>query len=204
MRPGESPREVPCGVPWCFLPHPLHQPLPHSLHHVRHHPRLQPLLPQFPHPLLKPVSQHPFRLWLTAAAWAWGRWRLTRALLLLLAGLGTSAALAIPPPPDSFDGETIRCQAAGSAATVLICRDAELTAFDRQLRQAFRAALVDPALQESGRAALLREQQQWVVAMDQCWRAGERLRACVKASQSQRLRQLQALPATPPPAPAQP
>lgn len=126
-----------------------------------------------------------------------------RALLLLL-GLGTSAALAIPPPPESFDGETIRCQVAGSAAAVLICRDAELTALDRQLRQAFRAALADPALQQSDRAALLREQEQWVIAMDQCWRAGEQLRACVKASQSQRLRLLQARPTTWQPAPAQP
>ncbi len=121
-----------------------------------------------------------------------------------MAGLGTSAALAIPPPPESFDGETIRCQVAGSAASVLICRDAELTALDRKLREAFRAALADPALQESDRAALLREQEQWVVAMDQCWRAGEQLRACVKASQSQRLRQLQALTATRQPAPVQP
>jgi uncharacterized protein len=129
---------------------------------------------------------------------------LTRALLLLIAGLGTSGALAIPPPPDSFDGDTIRCQVAGSAATVLICRDAELTALDRQLRQAFRAALADPAHQDSERAALLREQEQWVVAMDQCWRAGVQLRACVKASQSQRLRQLQALSTTPHRAPVQP
>lgn len=168
----------------------------------------QPLLSLSPPSLLNPVSQHLFRLLLTSAgwawAWAWSRWRLTRALLLLMVGLGMFRALAIPPPPDSFDGETIRCQVAGSAATVLICRDAELRALDRQLRQAFRAALADPGLQDSERAALLREQEQWVIAMDQCWRAGERLRACVKASQSQRLRQLQARPATRQPAPAQP
>ncbi len=196
MHPWDSPCEVPGGVPWCCLPHPQHHP--------RLQPLQQPLLPQLPRPLLNPVSPHLFRLLRTPSVWAWGRWRLTRALLLMTAGLGTSAALAIPPPPDSFDGETIRCQVAGSAATVLICRDAELTALDRQLRQAFRAALADPALQASGRAALLREQEQWVVAMDQCWRAGEQLRACVKASQSQRLRQLQAWPATRHPAPVQP
>jgi uncharacterized protein len=129
---------------------------------------------------------------------------MTRSLLLLMVGPGMAGALAIPPPPESFDGETIRCQAAGSAATVLICRDVELTALDRQLRLAFRAALADPALEESDRADLRREQEQWVVAMDQCWRAGEQLRACVKASQSQRLRQLQARSATRQPAPVQP
>jgi uncharacterized protein YecT (DUF1311 family) len=115
-------------------------------------------------------------------------------LPLLLAGvLTTFGAQAIPPPPDSFDGETIRCQLAGSAATVLICRDAELTAIDGKLRQAFRRLRDDSSLKQSEREALVEDQRRWVDSMDQCWRAQENLRACVKASQQQQLRQLESL-----------
>jgi uncharacterized protein len=115
-------------------------------------------------------------------------------LPLLLAGVMTTfGAHAIPPPPDSFDGETIRCQLAGSAATVLICRDAELTAIDGKLRQAFRRLRDDTSIMQSERQALVEDQRRWVDSMDQCWRAQENLRACVKASQQQRLRQLESL-----------
>jgi uncharacterized protein YecT (DUF1311 family) len=113
--------------------------------------------------------------------------------LLLTGVLSTLGAHAIPPPPDSFDGETIRCQLAGSAATVLICRDAELTAFDGQLRQAFRRLRDDTSIKQPEREALVEDQRRWVDSMDQCWRAQENLRACVKASQQQRLRQLESL-----------
>jgi hypothetical protein len=64
----------------------------------------------------------------------WCNWDLKLPLsvrpLLLKTGLRMLGAQAIPPPPDSFDGETIHCQIAGTAVTVLICRDAELTALD--------------------------------------------------------------------------
>ncbi|MCP9850205.1 lysozyme inhibitor LprI family protein [Cyanobium sp. Morenito 9A2] len=113
---------------------------------------------------------------------------------VLLAGVfGTLGAQAIPPPPESFDGETIRCQLAGSAATVLICRDAELTAIDAQLRQAFRRLRDDASLKPPEREALMEDQRHWVETMDQCWRAQENLRTCVKASQEERLRQLESL-----------
>ena len=121
-------------------------------------------------------------------------WRPWPVLPLLLAGgLTTLGAQAIPPPPDSFDGETIRCQLAGSAATVLICRDAELMALDGQLRQVIRRLRDDTSLKQPEREALVVDQRRWVDSMDQCWRAGENLRACVKASQQQRLRQLELL-----------
>ena len=113
--------------------------------------------------------------------------------LLLATGLNTLGALAIPPPPDSFDGETIRCQRAGSAATVLICRDAELTALDGQVRKAFRLLRDKASLKQPERDALVEDQQRWVNTLDQCWRARENLRACVKASQQQRLQQLDSL-----------
>lgn len=115
-------------------------------------------------------------------------------LPLLLAGvLTTLGAHAIPPPPDSFDGETIRCQLAGSAATVLICRDAELTAIDGKLRQASRRLRNDNSIKQPDREAFVEDQRRWVDSMDQCWRAQENFRACVKASQQQRLRQLESL-----------
>ncbi|MCT0198674.1 hypothetical protein KQ313_03110 [Synechococcus sp. CS-1325] len=127
------------------------------------------------------------------AFWAMSRWQLPVLPLLLAGVLSTLGAQAIPPPPESFDGETIRCQRAGSAATVLICRDAELTAIDGQLRQAFRRLRDDASLKQPEREALIEDQRRWVETMDQCWRAQENLRTCVKASQQQRLRQLEAL-----------
>jgi uncharacterized protein len=128
---------------------------------------------------------------------AWCSWNLKLPVsvlpLLLSTGLNTLGALAIPPPPDSFDGETIHCQRAGSAATVLICRDAELSALDGQVRKAFRLLLNEASLKQPERDALVEDQQRWVNAMDQCWRARENLRACVKTSQQQRLQQLESL-----------
>lgn len=117
-----------------------------------------------------------------------------QVLPLLLAGaLSTLSAQAIPPPPDSFDGETVRCQLAGSAATVLICRDVELKALDGQLRQSFRRLRDDTSLKQPERESLVEDQRRWVETMDQCWRAGEGLRTCVKASQLERLKQLESL-----------
>lgn len=40
---------------------------------------------------------------------------------------------------------------------------------------------------------LMEDQRLWVETMDQCWRARENLRTCVKASQQKRLRQLESL-----------
>ncbi|MBC1261604.1 hypothetical protein FQK07_10080 [Synechococcus sp. BSF8S] len=115
-----------------------------------------------------------------------------RAVPLVAASvLGTLPAGAIPPPPDSFDGETIHCHPSGSAATVLICRDAELTALDDELRAGFRRLQDAASITNTQREALVEEQRRWVETMDQCWRAREKMRNCVKRSQEQRLRQLQ-------------
>ena len=107
--------------------------------------------------------------------------------------LGALPAGAIPPPPDSFDGETIHCQPSGSAASciVLICRDAELTAIDGELRAAFLRLQNDASSTEAQREALMEDQRRWVESMDQCWRAQERMRDCVKRSQRWRLQHLQ-------------
>jgi uncharacterized protein len=105
--------------------------------------------------------------------------------------LGALPAGAIPPPPDSFDGETIHCHPAGSAATVLICRDAELTALDGELRAAFRRLQNDASFTVAQREALVEDQRRWVESMDQCWRAQERMRDFVKRSQRRRLQHLQ-------------
>ncbi|MCP9915748.1 lysozyme inhibitor LprI family protein [Cyanobium sp. ATX 6F1] len=138
---------------------------------------------------LRPPARTP----LQQAFWSMGRWPLPVLPLLLAGVFSTLGAQAIPPPPESFDGETIRCQRAGSAATVLICRDAELTAIDAQLRQAFRHLRDDASLKQPEREALMEDQRRWVETMDQCWRAQENMRSCVKASQQQRLRQLESL-----------
>jgi len=127
------------------------------------------------------------------AIWTMSKWPLPVLPLLLAGALSMFSAQAIPPPPESFDGETIRCQLAGSAATVLICRDAELMALDGRLRQAFRRLRDAASLKQSEREALVADQRLWVETMDQCWRVRENLRACVKTSQQQRLRQLESL-----------
>ena len=127
------------------------------------------------------------------AFWTMRRWPLPVLPLFLAGALSPLSAQAIPPPPESFDGETIRCQLAGSAATVLICRDAELMALDERLRQAFRRLRDAASLKQSEREALVADQRLWVETMDQCWRVRENLRACVKASQQQRLLQLESL-----------
>ena len=133
------------------------------------------------------------RTMMQAAFWTMSQWPLLILPLLLTGPLSTFSAQAIPPPPESFDGETIRCQLAGSAATVLICRDAELMALDGRLRQAFRRLRDDASLKKPEREALVADQRLWVETMDQCRRVRENLRACVKASQQQRLRQLESL-----------
>ena len=133
------------------------------------------------------------RTMMQEAFWTMRRWPLPVLPLLLAGTLTPLSAQAIPPPPESFDGETIRCQLAGSAATVLICRDAELMALDERLRQAFRRLRDAASLKQSEREALVADQRLWVETMDQCWRVRENLRACVKASQQQRLRQLESL-----------
>ena len=66
-------------------------------------------------------------------------------------------------------------------------------ALDGQLRQVFRRLRDDTSLKQPEREALVVDQRRWADSMDQCWRARENLRACVKASQQQRLRQLELL-----------
>jgi uncharacterized protein len=75
----------------------------------------------------------------------------------------------------------------------LICRDTELMALDGRLRQAFCRLRDDASLKQPEREALVSDQRLWVETMDQCRRVRENLRACVKASQQQRLRQLESL-----------
>ncbi|CAK6700936.1 lysozyme inhibitor LprI family protein [Synechococcus sp. CBW1107] len=74
---------------------------------------------------------------------------------------------------------------------MLICRDAELTAIDGELRAAFRRLQNDASFTEAQREALVEDQRRWVESMDQCWRAQERMRDCVKLSQKRRLQHLQ-------------
>lgn len=73
---------------------------------------------------------------------------------------------------------------------MLICRDAELTALDGELRASFRHLRDDSSFSEAQREALVVDQRRWVESMDQCWRARARMRDCVKASQERRLQQL--------------
>jgi uncharacterized protein len=73
---------------------------------------------------------------------------------------------------------------------VLICRDAELTALDRELRATFRHLRDDMSFAAAQREALEEDQRRWVESMDQCWRARAKMKDCVKACQERRLQQL--------------
>jgi uncharacterized protein len=63
-------------------------------------------------------------------------------------------------------------------------------ALDCELRATFRHLRDDMSLTAAQREALEEDQRRWVESMDQCWRAREKLRDCVKASQERRLQQL--------------
>jgi uncharacterized protein len=63
-------------------------------------------------------------------------------------------------------------------------------ALDRELRATFRHLRDDMSFTAAHREALEEDQRRWVESMDQCWRAGEKMRDCVKASQERRLQQL--------------
>jgi len=63
-------------------------------------------------------------------------------------------------------------------------------ALDRELRATFRHLRDDMSFTAAQREALEEDQRRWVESMDQCWRAREKMRDCVKASQERRLQQL--------------
>ncbi len=115
-------------------------------------------------------------------------------LILLLMALAPAGA--VPPPPESFDGETIRCDPAGSAATVLICRDRELTLLDGEVRRLFRLAAQAGGRSPGQETPLTAEQRRWVEQRDICWRSATRatwdadLRQCVLDSTVTRIHQL--------------
>ncbi|QPN56627.1 hypothetical protein I1E95_16510 [Synechococcus sp. CBW1107] len=59
------------------------------------------------------------------------------------------------------------------------------------MRAAFRRLRDEASITESQREALVEDQRRWVESVDQCWRAREKMRNCVKNSQEQRFQQLQ-------------
>ncbi|CAK6692465.1 hypothetical protein [Synechococcus sp. CBW1107] len=73
---------------------------------------------------------------------------------------------------------------------MLICRDAELSPLDGALRAAFRHMRDASSFAEAQREALMEDQRRWLESLDECWRARERMRDCVKRSQERRLQHL--------------
>lgn len=103
-------------------------------------------------------------------------------LSLLLSWLG-AAADADPAPACA------RPPAAGSIAA-LVCADAELTALDRRLGEVYAAASRLATKQHPPR--LQAEQRGWIKGRDDCWKAVDDRRACVRDRYVQRIAELQA------------
>lgn len=106
-------------------------------------------------------------------------------LSLLASLLFASAAGAHAPATPACAGRP----AAGSIAA-LVCADPELAALDRRLNQVYAAASRRATNEHPPR--LKAEQRGWIKGRDDCWKAGDERRSCVRSSYEQRIVELQA------------
>lgn len=104
------------------------------------------------------------------------------ASVCLIAGM-MPVASAEPAGP-AFD-----CQKASHDIELLICKDAELSALDRQLARKFANAKAN--LSEEQSTELTVEQRGWVKGRNDCWKADDK-KACTSASCSRRIVTLEA------------
>ena len=102
--------------------------------------------------------------------------------LVLLALAGPALAGAAGP---SFDCGQVE---AGSIPA-LVCRDAELSALDRELARVYREASAKAANEHP--PVLKAEQRGWIKGRDDCWKTADP-RACVAEAYRLRIAQLQA------------
>lgn len=111
----------------------------------------------------------------------------TRSLPLLLA---LSHALALASLAHAQSGPSFSCEPPPeSTVEKLVCKDASLSALDRRLAEAYKAATA----KAEGTAAttLAATQRGWIKGRNDCWKDGD-VAACVDKSYRQRLAELQA------------
>lgn len=102
------------------------------------------------------------------------------------------AALVISPTAGADAQTTPACAARSAPGSIpaLVCADPELAALDRQLNQVYAAASRRANNEHPPR--LKAEQRGWIKGRDDCWKAVDDRRACVRGSYVQRIVELQA------------
>lgn len=88
-------------------------------------------------------------------------------------------------------GPSYSCDGPMEATSIesLICRDAVLSALDRQLAEVYRAALLKSANEHP--PVLVAEQRGWIKGRDDCWKAADQYR-CISNTYQRRTAELQA------------
>ncbi|MEC5398999.1 lysozyme inhibitor LprI family protein [Uliginosibacterium sp. H1] len=101
------------------------------------------------------------------------------------------ARVATPPvAPVAGSGPSFSCtRVAPDSIEALVCSDAELSALDRRLADAYAGATKKAVNEQPPR--LRAEQSGWVKGRNDCWKQGDR-RACVRDAYQQRIVELQA------------
>lgn len=84
------------------------------------------------------------------------------------------------------------CSRAESGAEKAVCEDGDLAALDRELDRLYRLAIDGPHMTEERAHTLRAYQRGWIKGRDDCWKAGEGLRACVADAYVMRIHRLRA------------
>lgn len=102
------------------------------------------------------------------------------------------AALVISPTAGADAQTTPACAARPAPGSIpaMVCADPELAALDRQLNQVYAAASRRANNEHPPR--LKAEQRGWIKGRDDCWKAVDDRRACVRGNYVQRIVELQA------------
>lgn len=114
---------------------------------------------------------------------------------LTLGTLGGSLLL-LASLPDALAGDpAFDCAKAQGAAEDLICQDGDLAALDQLLTEVFGEAIaVSRAMPDDGTDLknLKATQRGWIKGRNDCWKAGDELRACIHDEYDRRIGQLTA------------
>ena len=98
--------------------------------------------------------------------------------------LSLPLTLCLALPVFAEEGPSFDCAAASSSAEELICEDAELARLDRLVAERYAASLEAAQSLETGAEEaeqfLRAYQRGWIGGRDECWKAGDDIRACVE------------------------
>lgn len=106
----------------------------------------------------------------------------TRLILNLAALALPACALASEP---SFD-----CAKAATDTETAVCESEHLARLDHELARLYKLALDGPSVGEDRAGNLRAMQRGWIKGRDDCWKAGDKLPACVTAAYVLRIDEL--------------